>query len=151
MRGVLFRGKDVETGEWIEGDLLQDPFDIDIAYDCQIRDRDDGRLFTVDPRTVGQYSQRLGIFEGDIFVFDISRMGTVAVRELDLRERADKKGLVEWNEHIEGFQVTLRDDNGSKAYYDLLNAVPKGFVIKDIGNIHDTPELWFGEEEDDED
>lgn len=79
MREILFRGKRLDTGEWVEGAyLLLNGEDHRIATSCI--DGDDKNLLTVcaypvDPDTVGQYTGlndkyiRM-IFEGDICLCD---------------------------------------------------------------------------------
>lgn len=131
MREILFRGKRVDNGEWVQGDLLQN-------VDClKIREQEKdikhiARSFEVFPETIGQYTgitDKNGkkIFEGDKLQFDylgknlgVNGIGTVVFDK-------GKFGVL-WGWHnefvcLDGFANT---------------------TIEIIGNIHDNPELMIG-------
>ena len=123
MREILFRGKQITKGEFIEGSLTVDchgncciyhPLNVPIGGGFQ--------YFDVDPETVGQYTgidDREGekIFEGDVF-----KIGA------------------------ENNIYTVRFDYGCFLAYEddvqvgILSELSTMF-IKKIGNIHDNKEL----------
>lgn len=124
MREILFRGKRVDNGEWVEGDLLRsrgkcyihehiDPFDYLGELSGFIK------MYEVVPETVGQFTgltDKNGkkIFEGDRI---LSEYGTI--------------GVVEWNNEECSFLVNIGDD------YQMLT--DSEYQI--IGDIYDNFEL----------
>lgn len=78
MRGILFRGKTVDTGEWVEGayykqtEYYGDPYEAHYIITTTDELEDNMMLFErVDPETVGQFTGLFDknykrIFEGDI-------------------------------------------------------------------------------------
>ena len=127
-REILFKGKRVDNGEWVEGFYCPRPYS---HFPCE------PSIFpiaTIDkewygieviPETVGQYTgltdkNGVKIFEGDILKF---RSGIYSV---------------EWdNEHSKFLQ---RDGQFSR---ELHIWIAKSEIV---GNIHDNPELLKGEE-----
>lgn len=126
MREILFRGKRMDNGEWVEGWFEMYPFgrwpvkasiiDAELAINGEYKHEE------VDHATIGQYTgltDKNGkkIFEGDIVLVE-GRTGTVVYSE---------ENCV-WYVSIEyGFEPPLND-------YDRR-------YIKVIGNIHDNREL----------
>lgn len=122
MREILFRGKRIDDGAWVHGDLWQYESRRKAIFDYTAKTR-----FFVDPETVSQYTglkDRNGkqIFDGDI----IHRNWTA-------NEGANY--IVEFNDGE--FELHLA---GSDGYLWICKAT-NGEVI---GNIHDNTELLKG-------
>ena len=144
MREILFRGKRLDNGEWVEGwyqpettikhwDGIQETVGVTIAYKVE-----DGFLedTLVDPPTVGQYTglkDKNGkrIFEGDIIQYYERQFCGKDTPVCD---------VVAYTEG--GFAV--------KSYFLnnwLWDSVHGNIQLRDvevIGNIHDNPELQKG-------
>ncbi len=126
MREILFRGKRVDNGEWMEGDLIQRRYKTYIhpkANSFRVSETGLSKLIVlreVYPETVGQYTgltDKNGkkIFEGDI-----------------IRSNSER-GYIEYYPNDCAFDVV--DDHG---FYWLISEMSN---IEVIGNIHDNPEL----------
>lgn len=126
MREILFRGKRVDNGEWMEGDLIQSRDKTYIhpkANSFRVSETGLSKLIVlreVYPETVGQYTgltDKNGkkIFEGDI-----------------IRSNSER-GYIEYYPNDCAFDVV--DDHG---FYWLISEMSN---IEVIGNIHDNPEL----------
>lgn len=141
MREILFRGKRVDNGEWIRGDLITTPFirnetqqniiyilDITKAdYDCFEDLTEDNGIFEVDPSTVCQYTgltdKNGRRFEGDIF----------QASDGDYIQRY----IITWNEDsLEWSAECIGDPDGTLPLSEF-----KVGEIEVIGNIFDNPEL----------
>lgn len=143
MREILFRGKRVDNGEWVEGNYIHrtkyygDSDDAHFIltggeFDCDYYD-----AFKVDPSTVGQYTgltDKNGkkIFEGDIVQFPIYqghfRGGNI--HQVVFERRGGSAY----------FGITMDD---IETWYFCMSVPSK--LMEVIGNIHDTPELTGGE------
>ena len=127
MREILFRGKRVDNGEWVEGDLLH-------GY-CKgnnepcIASEEKQCTFEVIPETIGQYTgltdkQGKKIFEGDI------------LNVHDALIRCDEK-YHEFVGCISFGNASYRIDGDDRmTHYRWLD-----YEVEVIGNIHDNPEL----------
>lgn len=124
MREILFRGKSVNEGQWVEGYLYRiseklNPF-------IMLKNAK-GESYEVAPETVGQYTGMLDkngtkIFEGDII--DFSK-----------RSEDDGYGVVEYDADETEFEVIY------DSYYDGLGRCYYPRDIEVVGNIYDNPEL----------
>ena len=130
MREIKFRGKDLETGEWVYGSLFQSLEQYPAI--AKPKPTADGKLFycltVVDADTVGQYTglkDRNGkeIYEGDIALMDYSAFNT--------GKDGQTYAVVRWIDYRAAFMW----DAGLNYYADMRNDV------EICGNIHDNPEL----------
>lgn len=120
MREIKFRGKHLDNGEWVYGDLhIRTPFP-------HIHSEIDYGKVNIDPHTVGQFTglhDKNGkeIYEGDIVVID----GII-------------RGYVRYNARYWRYEIAAADE-------PLENErIPSGRPEKCwmvIGNIHDNPKL----------
>lgn len=132
MREILFRGKRIDNGEWVEGNLFI-PDRADAPTEICIGTNIVRITFDVIPETVGQYTKLTDknserIFEGDIIQFDY--VGTNrGVNGVEAVVFENGKFGVKWGWHkdlvcLDGFANT---------------------TLEVIGNIHDNPELLKGD------
>ncbi len=146
MREILFRGKDVFSGDWVEGYY-------EFGYDAETETPTHymwvvnhtekyGEMFVVIPETVGQYTgltDKNGkkIFEGDVVTtkYKLGRGGYYVFE-------------VYYNESLCQFALTINSGSYTKnKQYDWLQLTElKANKIEVIGNIHDNPELLKGGE-----
>ena len=125
MREILFRGKRVDNGEWIDGNyewyhnppkhIISNPYT--------------GETKEVISETVGQYTgltdkNGTKIFEGDIIEVD---------RIYDTLQPQPRRFTVEWEESSRFLPSTVYRDGGD--YFIDTD------YCKVIGNIYDNPEL----------
>lgn len=136
MREILFRGKRLDDGEWIEGAYMM--LEVDdgleehrIATSC-LRGKADEPLMVcagvVDPETIGQYTglddkNGIAIFEGDIVKIKENRITDTAVIAFDHG----------------AFYVNPTDGKIHKA--PLWDYWYNDWDIEIIGNIYDNPEI----------
>ena len=135
MREILFRGKRLDTGEWVEGGFAQ--------IDLTTRIVGQGILvdaihYIVDPATIGQFTGILDrngnrIFEGDI----------VEQNWYDYDEPSDDSfGEVMFCEYDSSFSVM---DKEKDWFVPLGRCHAYHWEAEVIGNIHDNPELMKGD------
>ena len=121
MREILFRGKTINSGEWVYGNLIQDKYIVGDIIDWEEDYFNTEWWAAVIPETVGQYTgiedaNGKKIFEGDIL-------------EIYMQHYKQTKPYV-----IDDIHEFYSDYYQTDMYYAITN-------LKVIGNIHDNPEL----------
>lgn len=129
MREILFRGKRLDNGEWVEGSFCPNSKgDIPciIVYNGEMA----GYWFDIDPATVGQFTGLLDkngqrIFEGDI----------VRHHDDNPDSEIEEKGVVFWDEEYCGWH---RTSNGQfhHGVVDTYHLSPC-CIYEVIDNIHE--------------
>lgn len=149
MREIKFRGKNLNTKEWVYGDLLQWN-DGETAIGVHGQFIDDGYHFNenydktpyVDETTVGQYTglkDKNGkeIYEGDLIKAPSGRIYAVIFSTWKHEEKREFLKVIDLYEHT-GWCISLDGVNPC----ELLDfEVCQGSVI---GNVYDNPELLKG-------
>ena len=135
MREILFRGKRVDNGEWVEGNLFV-PDKADTPTQICIGTNIIRITYDIIPETIGQYTgltDKNGkkIFEGDVCRF-----------------REWSQGDMCWigKVHYEYQQFVISGDKNEECE-SPFTLVMSRFIsenIEVIGNIHDNPELLKG-------
>jgi uncharacterized phage protein (TIGR01671 family) len=135
MREILFRGKRIDNGEWVEGYYVYDESgqttEEPTAYIVSLNTHPCGWSlipYKVIPETLGQYTgltDKNGkrIFEGDIV-------------KLTLKDGVEL-GEIDWSDYLMRF--TFVSPEGRYGF-------DRDCVFEVIGNIHDNPELLIGGE-----
>lgn len=126
-REIKFRGKRIDNGEWVYGDLLQ-PTEICDIYEIANCKSIDGTRYEVIPETIGQYTGLHDKNEKEIYEGDILKS-------------------IKWNDIYlvkyigTAFYLCRKGNNGFNKI-TTWNNTEKSEVI---GNIYDNPELLGGE------
>lgn len=139
MREILFRGKRLNNGKWVEGAFCpkdcDDPFGPMVYKPSIIKldDPCDGFWFDVDPDTVGQYTgltDKNGkkIFEGDIVEGHCHSAWRHDLQRCEVAYGRD------------GFEARHYVNCGDEWKYFTYRVLFSRDVVV-IGNIHDNPEL----------
>lgn len=141
MREILFRGKRLDTGEWVQGDLQQW---LDAVYiSADNKGWYSKTNYLVNAVTVGQYTgltdkNDAKIFEGDIVLYPdcISPIGDSG----DWDETSNI-GAVEWDKNVMCFYFSNRYSVEMGDFYIKNGCMEE---VEVIGNIHDNPEFLKG-------
>lgn len=146
MRQIKFRGKRLDSGEWVYGDLLQVCGGYIIYHGSQTESdefEDDGKtaiylykneVSAVHPDTIGQFTGLLDRNGDEIY-------------EDDILERYNEQGVtmhVNWFGPQFGCIQHWDGVNGEGSWYPLDNYCTEEWEV--IGNIHDNPELLNGKQ-----
>ena len=151
MREILFRGKRLDNGEWVEGYFVN-LWMINYQKHQPIITDNNAVSYDVDPSTIGQYTglkDKNGnrIWEGDIvrYTFDSPDDPTATKNGLKVRT-----GRIFWSDLRASFAVTA-GINGSASLNNDVARYVRGRQIYEyvrgantvevIGNITDNPEL----------
>lgn len=144
MREILFRGKEIESDEWIFGSLLSGYLE---NGRTQILNHDNGDWEDVIPDTVGQFTgltDKNGkkIFEGDFIqpphnkhLICLIKSGNYKPCALERFNDSSESDLPE----ATGFYA---ETQGADQYF-----IGRNMVVKIIGNVFDNPELLGGSHE----
>lgn len=155
-REILFRGKEIKTGKWIEGDLLRmggHSFIFPILRRKDSISTKSIRRRSVDPETVGQYTglkdtNGRDIYEGDII--DINyKYYACGINGVIPDQDCACLGVVLYNQYTAAYELRLIkaeypiDVKGYDEEYSLnLYSFDLDGGIELCGNIHDNPELF---------
>lgn len=142
MREMLFKGKRIDNGEWVFGDLIHEPYRIVIQYyedeikgkgNCAKTGSKKRIKVTVDPETVCQHTEvddknGKNIFHKDIVSAPFTGYGGKKCTRIGVVEYLKGAFCVNWNDSEEYGKNFLGYVNG----------------IEVIGNVFDNPELIGG-------
>lgn len=148
-REILFRGKRVDNGEWIEGDLVHSIYSVNDTcvgkYGCTLG------MHQVIFETVGQYTgltDKNGkkIFEGDILKCNDNSKDLVKVvfgefEVVEVDTLRDIETVIGWH-----YEVVPTDDLSKCEPFNISMSLTDFYIqslcnMQIIGNIHDNPEL----------
>lgn len=123
-REILFRGKSVDNGEWIEGDLWNV---IDNDF-CIISH---GKNYDIIAETVGQYTGKDDKNGKKIFKGDICKV----CRGVDI-----ETGVIYYDKRVGAWGVRYNEEE-INLLFDIFTSKDENVWIEVIGNIHDNLEL----------
>lgn len=139
MREILFRGKRIDNGEWVEGNFIKDEKpDMREYYIQTIPTFEEtfGVLYELNADSIGQFTglvdkNGMKIFEGDIVKLSV------------LGKRNHKRYEVFYD--VETGQRLMKNGDGINDCENLTGVFARA-DCEVIGNIYDNPELLGGED-----
>lgn len=154
-RKILYRGKWVDTGEWVYGSIIHKEEESPVptlmdkysayfictfsVYDCDL---------LVYPESVGQYTgmkdkNKNKIFEGDILKFQTPD-GSIRYFVVEWCTNDRKLMPLSGFEH-DGHEVRINGWcfvwKGYALYPTVIDGIPDNEVMEIVGNVYDNPEL----------
>ena len=149
MREIIFRAKNIDNGEWVEGSFIPDLREVfysDYLCDGFIKPfgktKEERLMVEVDRDTVGQYTglmdkHGMKIWEGDIIRYQHDN-DDCPFPNKDVKKRIGRI-------FFQGFRASfaVAEGRNGKEYLnqDLFHYVQNGNRVEVIGNIWDNPEL----------
>lgn len=159
MRTIKFRGKSIDSGEWLYGYLTPSPkpqiylnAKYSISVSTEILHSVDRYIYEVETETVGQFTGLLDkngkeIYEGDVIriteyenkgmpLFDKENLEQFSLDELKGKITGEDLSVVAFDEG--GF---FTNDYWFHAFFGDMRKSNPIYELEVLNNIHDTPEL----------